>query len=147
MTETDLVALCLEILNANYIIVGGYISVTAALYTVAYMTGTNLKIRSLIFIIITYFSIMVALTLLHVIYIEALSGAVESLINLNSDGVQLSQLSGVLIGQLEAREGLWIALALLVLPFEIGAIVYLIYQYRISRASISNENESSTINT
>ena len=141
MTEADLVSLYLEILSANYVVVAGYVSVTAALYTVAYMTGINLQIRSLIFIIITYFSIMAALGVLQQIYLGLLSGAVESLKNLNSDGVQLSQLSELLTGQFEVSQGLLVVLALFMLPFEIGAIGYLIYQYRIGSTLRSNENE------
>ena len=133
MTEAELLTLFTEFGAINTGNLYWFLSVTFALYTVAYLVGRKLSLGSVIFIIVAYLSFLILVINEMATLIGFYSAIREDLHALQESGVQLSRTATY---QLESADRLsaWNALGAL-FPFlaSLGGIGYVIYQYRQGR--------------
>lgn len=142
MTESELLTLYLEISAAEVNFLAWCASVTTALYTVAYMIGTKLHIRSVISIVLMFLGILSFILIPAISYSSFELDVIESLRQLQSSGTHLSPFSENLISRIdEGIKPISVISIFLTLAFPTGGIGYLIYQYRIGGKSTGNENE------
>jgi len=140
MTESELLTLFIE-LDANSMVLLAYCaSVTTALYTIAYVVGTKLHIGSVVSLTLLFLGILAYLLNTLGTYGTLSLAVIESLSQLKSNGAELLPVSETLIGAGEVNSLMQI-LILLLSMFPIGGVGYLIYQYRIGRASTSVKTE------
>ena len=141
MIEADFVLMLSEYSNRSWVLQTWFVSVSMALFTVAYLVGKKLNIGQVSFILLTYILYTVAILRNLTRILNNIAGAVSSLHDLEKQDVNLSPLTMQLFdsynADLEITLGTTFEFLILEIGFFLlmffGSIGYLIYQYRNGR--------------
>ncbi len=139
MTEADLLMYHRELVNFTVQLLFGWFTVTFGLYSLAYLVGDRLRLSAVLFVLLTYILLTYAMISILMGNAEFIQAVYEALVDLQTNGTQVSIVSQRLMQEFSGELSLWgiisqIAVLLLV---PIGGIGYLIYRHREGRKKVS----------